>query len=65
MAAQTTLTKDVLGKPNFLHIVASETSIAGPIIPPIERIKIFSSQQWEEFTHEWAFSTLFDRYFRY
>ena len=27
---------------------------AGPLIPPIERLKIFSPTQWEEFVLEWA-----------
>jgi hypothetical protein len=33
------------------HIVAS-----GPAIPPIERVALFSEEQWEHFTDEWAAS---------
>ena len=31
------------------HVVAS-----GPAIPPIERVALFSEEQWEHFTDEWA-----------
>lgn len=34
--------------------VSASVVIGGPLIAPIERIKIFSSTQWEEFTLEWA-----------
>ena len=34
--------------------VAAATVSAGPAIPPIERIKLFSPLQWEEFILEWA-----------
>jgi hypothetical protein len=33
------------------HVVAS-----GPAIPPIERVALFSQEQWEQFTDEWAAS---------
>ena len=33
------------------HVVAS-----GPAIPPIERVALFSAEQWEHFTDEWAAS---------
>jgi hypothetical protein len=33
------------------HVVAS-----GPAIPPIERVALFSEEQWEHFTDEWAAS---------
>lgn len=41
----------------------ADTVIAGPAIPAIERIRLFSSQQWEEFVLEWAYS-LRDNYAR-
>ena len=34
--------------------VASDTVVAGPMIPAIDRIKLFSSDEWENFVFEWA-----------
>lgn len=34
--------------------VASDTVVAGPPIPAVDRIKLFSSDQWEGFVLEWA-----------
>lgn len=34
--------------------VASDTVIAGPPIPALDRIKLFSSSAWEDFVLEWA-----------
>jgi hypothetical protein len=31
-----------------------DIAVAGPAIPPLERVRIFSSTQWEEFVQEWA-----------
>lgn len=35
---------------------AADTVTAGPAIPAIERIRLFSPRQWEEFVLEWAYS---------
>jgi hypothetical protein len=34
--------------------IAADVVAAGPMIPPIERIRLFSDRQWEEFVLEWA-----------
>lgn len=34
--------------------VASDTVVAGPPIPALDRIKLFSSSEWEDFVLEWA-----------
>ena len=34
--------------------VSASTVLAGPPVPPIERIKLFSPEQWEYFVYEWA-----------
>lgn len=34
--------------------VSAATAISGPPIPPIERIKLYSAEAWEEFTTEWV-----------
>lgn len=34
--------------------VASDTIFSGPPIPALDRIKLFSSEQWEDFVLEWA-----------
>lgn len=36
--------------------ISAGTVAQGPSIPPIERIKLFSNSQWEDFTLEWAHS---------
>ena len=36
--------------------VSPATVVAGPPVPAIERIKLFSDSQWEEFVLEWAHS---------
>lgn len=43
--------------------VTSDFVATGLPIPPIERIRIFSDRQWEEFVLEWA-SSLLERYGR-
>jgi hypothetical protein len=43
-----------LQTPSNPHRVSLDTVTAGPPIPPIERIKLFSDKQWEEFVLEWA-----------
>lgn len=41
--------------PRPAPVAASPESVnVGQLIPPIERIRIFSSRQWEEFILEWA-----------
>lgn len=42
------------------QIVSSSGMAGGQPIPPIERIKIFSSNQWEDFILEWADSLRFE-----
>ncbi len=41
----------------------ADTVVSGPVIAPIERIRLFSSSQWENFVLEWAHS-LKSRYAR-
>lgn len=37
--------------PTALH---ADVIAAGPLVPPIDRIKLFSPEQWEDFIYEWA-----------
>lgn len=39
------------------HAPASTSAVqAGPPVPPIERIRLFSHEQWEDFVCEWVYS---------
>lgn len=40
--------------PPLPGLLASDTAVSGPLIPPIERIRLFSSPQWEAFVLEWV-----------
>jgi hypothetical protein len=52
-----------LPTPPDLGPMGPERVVSGLPIPPIERIRLFSSQEWEEFVLEWADSLrpLYDR----
>ncbi|MEQ9319858.1 MAG: hypothetical protein RIF41_11915, partial [Polyangiaceae bacterium] len=41
--------------------VSAATASSGPTIPPIERIKLYSAETWEEFITEWV-DSLRDKY---
>lgn len=43
-----------LPAPTAITGVSADVVAKGQPIPPIERIKIFSDTQWEEFVLEWA-----------
>lgn len=43
-----------LPTPAVLPSVSADIVSSGPMIAPIERIKLFSDTQWEEFVLEWA-----------
>lgn len=43
-----------LGKPTEPESVGADAVHSGSPIPPIERIRLFSPTQWEEFVLEWA-----------
>jgi hypothetical protein len=43
-----------LPKPAPVDPVTSDVVASGQNIPPIERIRLFSPDQWEEFVYEWA-----------
>ncbi len=43
-----------LPKPNVANPVTTDVVASGQYIPPIERIRLFSPNQWEEFVLEWA-----------
>lgn len=43
-----------LPRPASPAAIASDTVVAGPPIPAIERIKLFSGDEWEDFVLEWA-----------
>lgn len=43
-----------LPEPSNPIAVASDTVVAGPPIPALDRIKLFSSDEWEDFVLEWA-----------
>ena len=45
------------------HIYSPEHAISGLPIPPHQRVKLFSPDEWEDFIEEWAL-TLEDVYFR-
>lgn len=34
--------------------LTADIAASGPVIAPIERIRLFSPDQWEDFVHEWA-----------
>lgn len=46
-------TEPLPGPPNTVS-VASDTIISGPPIPALDRIKLFSCDEWEDFVLEWA-----------
>jgi hypothetical protein len=52
-----------LPKPILSPLIDASTVVAGPPIPALDRIKLFSSKQWEEFVLEWA-DSLLDKYSR-
>lgn len=52
-----------LPQPQPSNGVSADVVVAGLPIPPIERIRIFSARQWEEFVLEWA-DSLRDTYGR-
>lgn len=52
-----------LPQPQPSTCVSADVVVAGLPIPPIERIRIFSDRQWEEFVLEWA-DSLRDTYGR-
>jgi hypothetical protein len=43
-----------LQSPAAPPLVSADVVAAGPLLPAIERIKLFSAEQWEEFVLEWA-----------
>ena len=53
MTKNTKLFKESLPLPT-IHTVTSDYVDMGIPIPPIERVKLFSPLQWEEFVLEWA-----------
>src|SRR5262245_59696811 len=48
------LQKRPLKSPPLPPAATADVVIAGAPIPPIERVRIFSAQQWEDFVLEWA-----------
>jgi hypothetical protein len=42
--------------PAATTVVAAQQVANGPPIPPIARIRLYSSEEWEAFTNEWAHS---------
>lgn len=52
-----------LSAPTGGHVASADVVAAGLPIPPIERIRIFSPGQWEDFVLEWA-DSLKDQYGR-
>lgn len=40
--------------PSSHSAISADTVAAGPSILPIERLKLFSAEQWEEFINEWV-----------
>ena len=40
--------------PAAATIVAAQQMASGPPIPPIARIRLYSAEEWEAFTNEWA-----------
>lgn len=52
-----------LAQPQPSNAASADGVVAGLPIPPIERIRIFSARQWEEFVLEWA-DSLRDTYGR-
>ena len=45
-----------LPDPSATALPNADTVTSGPAIPAIERIRLFSPRQWEEFVLEWAYS---------
>lgn len=43
-----------LPEPSNAMSIASDTVVSGPPIPALDRIKLFSSNEWEDFVLEWA-----------
>ena len=52
-----------LPSPSAPTPVSSDVVVAGPPIPAIDRIRLFSDKQWEDFVLEWA-DSLRDQYAR-
>jgi hypothetical protein len=48
------LTSAPIPSPPEPSSVSSDAVAFGGLIPPIDRLKIFSDRQWEEFVLEWA-----------
>lgn len=49
----------IIPKPKLKQVLASAAlTVAGPPIPPIQRIILYSDTEWEEFVREWATSAL-------
>jgi hypothetical protein len=44
--------------PAATTVVAAQQVASGPPIPPIARIRLYSAEEWEAFTNEWAHSFL-------
>jgi hypothetical protein len=42
--------------PAATTVVAAQQMAGGPPIPPIARIRLYSAEEWEAFTNEWAHS---------
>lgn len=57
-----TITSSPLPAPHGKINVSPSVIISGQPIPPIEHIKLFSAEDWEEFTLEWAHSALVAKY---
>lgn len=49
-------TSSPLPTPSAANLVSADVVASGPAIPAIERIRLFSDKQWEEFVLEWAAS---------
>lgn len=48
------LTSNPIPSPPEPASVSSDTTAHGKLIPPIERLRIFSDRDWEDFVWEWA-----------
>jgi hypothetical protein len=41
--------------PDSTTMVAAQQIVSGPPIPPVARIRLYSAEEWESFTNEWAY----------
>lgn len=57
------LSTESLPTPSDVAGVSADSVMAGPLIPAIERIRLFSDEQWEEFVLEWG-DSLCEKYVR-